>query len=329
MTDPIRWGILGTGGIARSFAMALRHVPDAELVAVGSRAQDSADLFAAEHAVARGYGRYEALVDDDEVDVVYVATPHTRHAADMTLALEAEKHVLGEKPFTISAEQSARIAELAAARGRFAMEAFWSRFLPAYRTLRTLLDDEVIGEVLRVEGSFGFRAEVQSTRRLFDPELGGGALLDLGCYPVQLAHFVLGTPTSVSAVARIGETGVDEDTIVAMSFAGGAVAVAQSAIRTPLPCDARITGTAGTIELPAFMHCPEHVDVTVGGEKRRIDTPLGEAPLAFQVEEVHACLRAGQLESPTMSLTDTLAIAGTLDRARHAIGLRYPGEAGD
>jgi len=329
MTDPIRWGILGTGGIARSFAAALRHVPDAELVAVGSRAQDSADRFAAEHAIPRGHGTYEALVDDDEVGVVYVATPHTRHAADMALALEAEKHVLGEKPFTISVEQSVRIADLAAARGRFAMEAFWSRFLPAYRTLRTLLDEAVIGEVLRVEGSFGFRAEVLPTHRLFDPEQGGGALLDLGCYPVQLAHFVLGAPTSVSAVARIGETGVDEDTIVAMSFAGGAVAVAQSAIRTPLPCDARITGAAGTIELPAFMHCPEHVDVTVGGETRRIDTPLGEAPLAFQVQEVHACLRAGQLESPTMPLADTLAIAGTLDRARQAIGLRYPGEAGD
>lgn len=329
MTDPIRWGILGTGGIASSFATALRHVPDAELVAVGSRAQDSADRFAAVHAVGRGYGSYEALVDDAEVDVVYVATPHTRHAADMALALDAEKHVLGEKPFTISRAESTRIAELAAARGRFAMEAFWSRFLPAYRTLRTLLDDEAIGEVLRVEGSFGFRAEVEPTHRLFDPELGGGALLDLGCYPVQLAHFVLGTPTSVAAVARIGETGVDEDTIVAMRFAGGAVAVAQTAIRTPMSCDARITGTAGTIELPAFMHCPEYVDITVGSETSRIDTPLGEAPLAFQVEEVHACLRAGQLESPTMPLTDTLAIADTLDLARAAIGLRYPGEAGD
>ena len=253
---------------------------------------------------------------DDEVDVVYVATPHTRHAADMALALEAGKHVLGEKPFTINQDESARIAELAAARDRFAMEAFWSRFLPAYRTLRTLLDDGAIGEVLRVEGSFGFRADVQRHHRLFDPALGGGALLDLGCYPVQLAHFVLGTPTTVTAVARIGETGVDEDTIVAMSFASGAVAVAQSAIRTPLPCDALITGTAGTIALPAFMHCPAYVDVTVGGETRRIDTPLGEAPLAFQVEEMHACLRAGQRESPTMPLADTLAIAGTLDLAR-------------
>ena len=327
MADPIRWGILGTGSIARSFAAALRHVADAELVAVGSRAQDSADQFAADHEVPRGYGSYDDLVGDDEVDVVYVATPHTRHAADMALALEAGKHVLGEKPFTISHDESARIAELAAARGRFAMEAFWSRFLPAYRTLQTLLDDEAIGEVLRVEGSFGFRADVQTKHRLFDPALGGGALLDLGCYPVQLAHFVLGSPASVSAVARIGETGVDEDTIVAMSFAGGAVAVAQSAIRTPLPCDARITGTAGTIELPAFMHCPEHVDVTVGGDTRRIDTPLGEAPLAFQVEEMHACLRAGRLESTVMPLADTLAIARTLDLARAAIGLRYPGEA--
>ncbi len=327
MTDPIRWGILGTGSIAGSFAAALRHVPDAELVAVGSRAQKSADRFAAEHGVPRGYSSYDHLVGDDDVDVVYVATPHTRHSADMALALEAGKHVLGEKPFTISEEESARVAELAAASERFAMEAFWSRFLPAYRTLRTLLDDEAIGEILRVEGSFGFRAEVQPTHRLFDPALGGGALLDLGCYPVQLAQFVLGTPAAVSAVARVGETGVDEDTIVAMSFAGGAVAVAQSAIRTPLACNATITGTAGTIELPAFMHCPEHVDVTVGGATRRIDTPLGEAPLAFQVHEVHACLRAGQLESTTMPLADTLAIARTLDRARDAIGLRYPGEA--
>ena len=320
MTDPIRWGILGTGGIARSFATALRHVPDAELVAVGSRAQDSADRFAAEHAVPRGYGSYEALVDDDEVDVVYVATPHTRHAADMALALEAEKHVLGEKPFTISAEQSARIAELAAARAA----SRWRRS-GAGSSPRTGSCGRCSTTTRSARSSASKARSASAPRwspahRLFDPELGGGALLDLGCYPVQLAHFVLGTPTSVSAVARIGETGVDEDTIVAMGFAGGAVAVAQSAIRTPLPCDARITGTAGTIELPAFMHCPEHVDVTVGGETRRIDTPLGEAPLAFQVEEVHACLRAGQLESPTMPLTDTLAIAGTLDRARERSG---------
>jgi predicted dehydrogenase len=330
MTPPhgaFRWGILGTGTIATAFARALRHVADAELVAVGSRTQDGADAFAAAQEVPRAHGSYEELVADDDVDVVYVATPNARHCADTILSLEAGKHVLCEKPFALNVAETARVVELARERDRFVMEALWSRFLPAYRTLRELLDAEALGEVLHVEGSFGFRADAVPTHRLFDLALGGGALLDLGVYPVHLAHFVLGTPTSVTALGRLGRTGVDEDTVVTMSFANGALAYAQAAIRTPLVCSARVIGSAGTVELPEFMHCPDHLDVRVAGDVRRIETPLGDAPLAFQVKEVHECLRAGRRESAVMPLADTCAVADTLDRARAAIGLRYPGEA--
>jgi predicted dehydrogenase len=192
--------------------------------------------------------------------------------------------------------------------------------------LRTLLAAGRIGEVRMVDGSFGFRAPFDPEHRLFAPALGGGALLDVGLYPVQLALMVLGEPERVAAVADVGVTGVDEQIAVTMGFAGGQIAVAEAAVRTNLACTARISGTEGAIDLPAFLHCPAFLDVRAGGEPTRVDTPMDGNGLHYQAAEVHRCLREGLLESPMMPLADSRALARTLDRARAHVGLVYPCE---
>jgi predicted dehydrogenase len=324
----VRWGIAGTGGIAGVFAYAMRAVEGGRVVAVGSRTSESAERFAGRFAIPVAHASYAALVADPEVDAIYVASPHAQHLDLAVMSLEAGKHVLCEKPMTLSAQQSARLVEIAREHGRFLMEALWSRFLPAYRAIEGVVVSGEIGDVLAVEASFGFRAAFDPAHRLFARELGGGALLDLGIYPVHLAHFVLGVPTAVRASAHIGTTGVDEQTVVSMEFASGALAIAHAAITAKLPGTARVTGTEGAIEIPAAMHHPQHLDVVRfdNDERRRIDTPSGDAPFRFQIEEVHKCLAAGLTESGVMPLADSLAIAATLDRARSDIGLDYPGE---
>jgi predicted dehydrogenase len=242
------------------------------------------------------------------------------------MCLGGHKHVLCEKPFALNAGQAGAMIRSAQDRGLFLMEAMWSRFLPAYRQIRDLLREGAVGAVLRVEGALGFRATMDPNHRLFDLQRGGGALLDLGVYPIQFAQMVLGTPTDVTALARIGEAGVDEDTVVAMSFASGAVAIASAAIRTPLVSSARVIGVQGSIEIPEFMHFPQHVDLVVNGQTERFDSPMGAAPLGFEIAEVERRVRSGATESEVMPLAETLSIATTLDRARAAIGLRYPSE---
>ena len=323
---PVRWGIASTGKIAASFTTGLRCLGDAEVVAVASRAQDAADRFGAAHGIARRYASYEALAVDNEVDVVYVGTPHSRHCADTLLFLDGGKHVLCEKPMAINEQQVVAMTDRAVANGRFLMEAMWARFLPAYTVLRALVEGGRIGEVRMVTGSFGFRAPFDPDHRLFAPALGGGALLDIGLYPVQLALMLLGEPERVAAVADIGSTGVDEQVAVTMGFGGGGVAVAEAALRTNLACTARVSGTDGAIDVPAFLHCPAYLDVQSGAGTTRVDTPMDGNGLHYQAMEVHRCLRAGETQSPIMPLADSRALARTLDRARAEIGLVYPSE---
>ena len=272
------------------------------------------------------YGSYAALAADPTVDVVYVATPHSAHAECTLLFLEAGKHVLCEKPFALNEPQGRRMVAEARRRGLFLMEAMWSRFLPAYAVLRDLLAEGAIGDVQLVEADFGFRRPVDPTSRLFDLAQGGGATLDLGVYPVQLCSMVFGAPERVAAGGRIGETGADEQVAAVLVHPGGRLGVVKAAIRTAMPCTARLTGTEGTIELPTFMHHPESLTVTDAAGTRRFDTGWDGEGLRFQALEVHRCLAAGLVESPVMPLDETLSIAATLDAIRAELGLRYPGE---
>jgi predicted dehydrogenase len=323
----IRWGIAGPGDIATRFAEGMRDVAGGEVVAVGSRSADRAAAFAERFGIPRAVGSYEALADDPDVDVVYVATPHTRHAADTLLFLSAGKHVLCEKPFALNASQANEMVEAAAQQQLFVMEAMWSRFLPAYRTLRELLDEQRLGEPLLVESSFGWRTpEVIPTERHFDLAQGGGALLDLGVYTVNLSQFVLGPVESVVARGHVGPTGVDEHVAAVLQHSGDRLGVVQAAIRTPLTCTARIACTGGVIDIPAFMHCPDHLVVRTPAGESRLDGAWEGEGLRFQVEEVHRCLAAGLLESPVMPWRETIGIAEVLDSIRAQVGVRYAGE---
>ncbi|HWE56074.1 MAG TPA: Gfo/Idh/MocA family oxidoreductase [Acidimicrobiales bacterium] len=323
--ETVRWGILATGGIARRFVRAMEHVPGGTLHAVASRSAERAAEFASMAGARRAYGTYEELAADPDVDAVYVATPHPRHEPDTLMCIEAGKHVMCEKPFALNAQQAERMIGAARHRGTFLMEAIWSRFLPAYARMGEVLASGRIGEPVLVEADFGFRAPFNPDHRLFAADLGGGALLDLGIYPLQLCSLVLGEPIGVSAQAVKGVTGVDEHVAAVVRYAGG-LGVIKAATRVAMSCQARISGTEGWIGLPAFMHCPDHLTVTVGGETERIDAGFEGDGLQFEIIEAQRCLAAGLNESPGITLDQTLSLARTMDRIRAQIGVVYPGE---
>ena len=324
MTEPIRWGILATGGIARSFVTDLLAMPDAEVTAVGSRSQEAADRFAATHGIPRAYGSWQELAADPDLDVVYVATPHSAHHAAALTCLRAGRAVLCEKPFTLDLEQATELVRAATEAGVFLMEAMWMRCFPAIHTVSGLIADGAIGEVTSVHADFGLSTPPEATYRLRAPELGGGALLDLGVYPVTFAQIVLGPPDEIRAWARLTAEGVDENTGLTFGYASGAVASLTCSLTGDTPRTAAITGTDGRIELPRNYYRPTHFIITRGnGGPERIETPFDGLGYHFEAAEVHRCLREGLLESPVVPLSETLTVMRTLDAVRDQIGVRY------
>jgi predicted dehydrogenase len=324
-TVTVRWGVAGPGGIASQFGEGMKLVEGGTIVAVASRSQQRADDYGDRFDVPKRYDDYSALAEDPEVDAVYIATPHSRHESDTIPYLQAGKHVLCEKPFALNAHQALRMVEAARANDVFLMEALWSRFLPSYRLLGDLLAEGRIGEPLLVEADFGFRSPVDPTHRHFDLAQGGGALLDLGIYPLQLCDLVLGTPERILADGTVGETHVDEHVIAVLHHPGGGIGVAKAAIRVPMACTARIAGSEGVIEIPAFMHCPRSLSVRVGREVEQIEAGWEGEGLRFQVEEVHRCLEQGARESAVWPLAKTIELATTMDSIRRQVGVTYPG----
>jgi predicted dehydrogenase len=322
----IRWGVIGPGSIATGFAEAMQWAEGGTITAVASRSTERADAFADRFGIPTRYGDYDALAADPGVDVVYVATPHARHEADAVACLQAGKHVLCEKPLALNARQAARMAEEARARGLFLMEAIWSRFLPAYRSLVDVIGAGLIGEPLLVEGDFGFRRPVDPRHRHFAPDLGGGALLDLGIYPMQLCTLVLGPIERVVADGVVGQTGVDEVVTALLHHRGGGLGVVKAAIRVAMTCTARIAGTDGVIDLPAMMHCPNSLTVSSAAGVERIDASYEGNGLRFEIDEVHRCLAEGRTESDVVPLHESIALAATMDAIRGDLGVVYPGE---
>jgi len=327
MKKPFGWGILGPGNIARRFATDLRNLPGAKLAAVGSRSAERATAFAASFGADRAYGSYEELMADPHVDAIYVATPHTFHKEHTHLCLEHGKAVLCEKPMAVNERQVRDMVACARAHDVFLMEAMWTRFLPVIGKVREWLQKGVIGSVRILTADFGFRTGWNPEGRLLNPDLAGGALLDVGVYTVAFAAMVLGdSPTEIQASAHIGETGVDEQTAMLLRYADGALAMLSCAVRTRTPQEARIQGTEGSIHIPAFWH-PTSAFLQVGNAE-----PVGFAgPVGYHYEasEVMSCLEAGDKESTTLPLDESIAIARTLEQARSIIGLTYPLERAD
>ncbi|MFJ1796233.1 Gfo/Idh/MocA family protein [Kitasatospora griseola] len=329
ITDrPIRWGVLATGGIARSFVEDLAAVPGAQAFAVASRREESARAFAERHNIGRAYGSWQELAADPEVDVVYVATPHAAHFAATKLLLEAGKAVLCEKPFTLNAGQSAELVALARKREVFLMEAMWTYLDPSVRRITELVADGAIGEVRSVQAEFGFVAPTDPHHRLWDPAAGGGALLDLGVYPVAFAHLLLGEPETIQARARLTDRGVDAHTALLLGHRNGATSQLSCSLDTQCAQRASIQGDLGHIEIERdFFHPTGFTLHRDGSAPETFHAPPADGHgYGLEAAEVMHCLRTGATESPLVPLDGTLAVMRTLDAARERIGVHYPGE---
>jgi len=325
MTErPVRWGILSTGGIATSFVKDLRLLPDAEVTAVGSRSAEAAEAFAARHDIPRAYASWADLAADPDVDVIYVATPHTGHYAAAQVCLAAGKAVLCEKPFTLDRATSADLVEQARKQGVFLMEAMWTRCNPSILRARDLVADGAIGEVTTVHADFGVAGPFPPEHRMRARALGGGALLDLGVYPITIAHVFLGAPDQVTAWAHLTDEGVDENTGIVFGYDSGAVAALTCGMVGATPIGASITGTLGRIEIapPAFV--PSSFTLhRHGAEPEVMSTPFPGTGYQYEAAEVQRCLRAGEAESPLVPHAVTLEIMGLLDDIRAQIGVTY------
>jgi predicted dehydrogenase len=329
---PVGWGVLATGKIATAFVKNLALLEECRLAAVGARRQESADAFAREHGVARAYGDYRAVVEDPAVDVVYVATPHSLHREHVELALEAGKPVLCEKALTLDAADAEHLVAMARERNLFLMEAMWMRCNPLVRRLQQLLGAGTLGEVRQIRADIGFVVDKPPTDRLLDPRLGGGALLDMGIYPLTFASLFLGEPSEVHATAALSGRGVDLNLAVSLGYHSGAVAALTASMTAWSPRTASIATDRGRIDVPAPFHAPRAVTWTA----HDTDPDLGAAPdpvelsedligtgLAHEALEVVRCLRSGETESPLVPLDDTVALMRQMDRIRELVGVSY------
>jgi len=321
-----RWGILGPGKIAHSFARDLRYVPGATLVGVGSRSIERANAFGDEFGALRRYGSYEELVADQEVDAIYIATPHPMHAENSLLCLRAGKAVLCEKPFTINAREAQQVIDEARSRKLFLMEAMWTRFLPVMVRLRQMIKEGVIGEARMVQADFGFRKEIDLKSRFFDLNLGGGGLLDVGIYPLTLSAMLFGPPTDMASLANLGISGVDEENAFILRHVSGALSMLTSGVRLATQQDAMILGTEGRIRIPSSWWNSKSMELIRDGKTEIIECPFEGEGYHFEAMEVERCMRAGLTESKIMSLDETLSIMQTMDALRKQWGMKYPNE---
>jgi predicted dehydrogenase len=316
-TAPVRWGILGTGGIASTFTEDLLILDDHIVAAVGSRDARRARKFAGKYGIERAYESYEDLAADDRLDVIYVATPHSGHAEHAKLCLRAGRGILVEKPFTVTAAEAADVIALARERRLFAMEAMWTRFNPLVREIRDQVAGEAIGRVTAIQADLCGAPPYQPEHRLWNPDLAGGALLDLGVYQLSFASMLLGEPDAVHALAALAPTGVDANTAVIARYPGGAVGGYQCGLWATSPRIATITGTGGWITVGAPFYRPDRYTIAPdGGEPETRSIFLRGHGYTYQAEEVARCVREGLTESPVMPLADTLSVMRTLDAAR-------------
>lgn len=314
----VRWGIAGPGRIAVTMAEAFDRVRTGELVAVGSRSAERAEAFAAEHGIRTAHGSYEALVADPDVDAIYVATPHPQHTDIALAAIEADKALLVEKSFTATVDDTERVVAAARDAGVFCMEAMWTRFNPGIARVRELIAGGEIGDVRAVHGDLTAYREFDASDRLFDPALGGGAVLDLGVYVVSLAQHVLGTPDVVHAVGSDLPSGVDGDFSVLFGYADGRSATLSGSLTTYGPGRFMILGTEGWIDVHPRFHRSAAITVWRGKTPEHLEFPSG---YEYEVDHVGDCLARGLTESPVMPLDDTVAVqrvmADVLTRLGH------------
>ncbi len=320
------WGILGPGGIAQAFAKDLTFIEGHTIGAVGSRSIANAEKFANTFG-GTAYGSYEELVADSSIDAIYVATPHPAHHDNVILALNAGKPVLCEKPFAVNAKQAQAMVDAAAKNKVALMEAMWARFLPHYAKVREIVASGVLGPILSIHADHGQRLADQGIARLVDPQLAGGALLDLGIYPISFAHMILGNPTSITSKAVMTDRGVDAQTSMIFSYDNGAQAVLTTTMIEQTPCRAVVAGLHGWLEIDRTFYNPASMRVILN------DGSVTEYPSAYtghglreQAESFKQIVQSGAVESKVLTWNDTVDIMKSMDTVRSQIGLTYPFE---
>ncbi|KTS90731.1 oxidoreductase [Microbacterium testaceum] len=323
----LHWGILATGGIAHAFTSDLR-MAGLDVAAVGSRRIESAREFAAQYDIPHAHGSYEELVSDPTVDIVYIATPHPGHVDNALLALDHGKHVLVEKPFTLNETEAAIIRDRAAEKGLLAMEAMWTRYLPHMVRIREIIAEGTLGEIRVVSADHTQKISTDPAHRLNALELGGGALLDLGIYPISFAVDVLGLPQSVSAVARLSDADSDAEVATLFVHPGGALSTTVSSSRGAGANTAQIVGTDARIEIDRVWYTPTSFRVVSpdGDVLEEFTTEIEGRGMQFQAEAAERFVAAGVTSSDVLPIDETVAIMGVLDEVRRQIGVVYPGE---
>lgn len=322
MGRKIRFGIIGAGRIAQKFATGLSHVEDAQLTAIASRNIESADNFGNMFTIEKRYGSYKELVEDPDIDVVYISTPNSWHKEHAILCMENKKAVICEKPFGISKAEVEEMIQVAKTNGVFLMEAMWTRFFPVVKAVRELVRKGVIGKVKMIEGDFGFESDTGYGDIRFNKALGGGSIMDVGIYPISFASMIYNTqPTQIKALAHIGQTGVDEEAAVIFAYENGGMALLSSALTTETPRNMYIVGEKGHIHIPNVWYAETAVVRINGEDDSVIDLPIEGNGYNYEIQEVVSCIQNGKLENDIMPLSETLDIIETLDRIKEEIAL--------
>jgi len=321
------WGIIGTGTISNLFAEGLTTLNHACIHAVGSRNQATADVFAEKWQVSRVYDSYEDLFADPDVDVVYIGTPHNFHFQNVRDALNAGKHVLCEKPFTLNGVEARQLVTLASHKNLFLMDAMWNRFQPWFQVVGDLLKEERLGELMHFKADLSFGFDVGPEHRIYNRDLGGGSLLDLGVYPIALASAFLGKPSEIKSMAHLYHTGVDDQVSMLFGYPSGATAELGCSSRYLSKNNATLHGTRGFLEIHGMIIRPDKISIHEQGlGKVEIETPHTSNAYQYEAQAVMEMLEEGRIEHPLMPLDETIEIMDTMDQIRGSIKVSYPGE---
>ncbi len=322
----INWGIIGTGNIAHKLASDMQYVTDGRLYAVASRSQQKADSFAREFGISKAYEGYENLAADPDVQAVYIATPHSDHYASTLMMLRNKKAVLCEKPLAVNVSQAKEMIRVARENNVLLLDALWSVFLPGMLKVQEWISEGLIGDLKLITSEFGFTSEVETESRLYDPNLAGGALLDIGIYTILLPYWIFGSkPERLETIAKMTETKVDEQTGILMSFPGERMAQSISGINVPLKNHSTIYGTKGYIDIPEYWKA-EQVWLKTEEKEEYFEDNRSSWGYDFEVREVNRLIKEGKTESPIVSYQKSIELMEILDETRDKIGLKYPFE---
>lgn len=327
MKTTFNWGIIGPGRIAKKFAEAVKGIPGANMYALASRSCSNPDDLLHAYGAEKYFKTYEDLTADPEVDAIYISTPHRFHYENVKLCLDSGKPVLCEKPLTVNAKQTQELFRSSQLKHIFLMEALWTRFLPIYGQVREWLDTGEIGEIRLVESSFGYIAPRDAQDRLLNPELAGGTLLDIGVYNTAITQWVFQqNPQAITAVGHIGETGVDEEVFVILSYENGAASQFACTFQAQPLNQFVIVGTKGTIIIgPNFWEATQ-ASLVKNGKARTVKKRMEINGFEYQIKAAMQAIKKGELDCEQMTQADTLANMQTMDRIRQQIGLQYPFE---